>query len=309
MDVLADIFRQAGLRRRLLNQRSLLAGVALRFPCERSIGFHVVTEGELFIHGSTAPPLSLRSGDVAFMARGQRHVVSADAGAPAQVMDVATFAANAGEAAGAPRTYVVSGAYQFWNDPVHPLFKELPEWFVLRAESRVGLDHLQLAIALLARESADPGLGSENVMHAMLDVVFLYLLRRIVADRGQSGASWCHAIRDPQIRSSVELMHEDYAADWSLDELARRAGMSRAGYAAKFRDAMGSPPLHYLRIVRMQRAVSLLSDTQDPLERVANAVGYRDAFGFSKVFKKIVGVSPREFRSRDHAERKLAFRI
>jgi AraC-like DNA-binding protein len=298
----------------MLNHRSLVRGRALRFPCERSIGFHVVAQGELFLHPIGEPRIALRNGDLALMARGRDHVISTEPKYDARSVELAAFAsAEHGIDARArrerPRAQVVGGAYQFWNKPVHPLFDELPDWYVLRGDALVQLDHLHFAIGLLRHEASQPGLGSDSVVYGLLDVIFTYLVRRIVAERGETRATWCHAVQDEPIRRTIELMHDECAHDWTLAGLARKAGMSRAGFAAKFRGAMGEPPLHYLRTVRMQRAMSLLSETPDTLEKVARAVGYRDAFGFSKVFKKVVGVSPREFRTRDREDRKLAFRL
>jgi len=67
--------------------------------------------------------------------------------------------------------------------------------------------------------------------------------------------------------------------------------------------------LNHLRAIRMQRAMHLLAETEQGLEAVAAAVGYQDAFGFSKVFKRTTGMSPREFRQRDRAERALPWRF
>jgi len=323
MDLLADILRQAGIRRRMLRHSPLVRGAAVRFPCKRSIGFHLVTHGEVFLHGTDQEPIALRSGDIAWMARGRSHVLSTEPILDGQSIELATlvlpgsprpFATPSPSTISppspeAPAASLVGGAYQFWNEPVHPLFQELPDCYVLRADAILQLEPLHLAIGLLRHEAAQPGLGSESVVHGLLDVVCAYLLRRIVAERGEAHPTFCRAVADAQIREAIEVMHDQCAHDWTLETLARRAGMSRAGFAAKFRETMGEPPLHYLRTVRMQRAMSLLSETQDTLENVAGAVGYRDAFGFSKVFKKVVGVSPREFRTQDRADRKLAFRL
>jgi AraC-like DNA-binding protein len=53
----------------------------------------------------------------------------------------------------------------------------------------------------------------------------------------------------------------------------------------------------------------LLAETGQRLEAVAAAVGYQDAFGFSKVFKRTLGVSPREFRQADAAQRQHPWRF
>lgn len=307
MDILAELLRESGLRRRVLNQRGLPTGGALSFPCTRSIGFHVVTSGEAWLHrpGDRAP-LHLRRGDVALMARGCEHVLSAE---PKYDSGSVRPLHEAPAPRGAARATVVSGAYQFWHEPVHPFFGELPDWFVLRAEEQSGLERLPLAVSLLGEETARPDLGSEAVIHGLLDVLFTYLVRAIVARQGERPRSWGRAMRDDSLRRAIELMHERPERDWTLVELAKKAGLSRASFAEKFRAATGQTPLRYLTSIRMQRAMRLLSETAEPLETVAGAVGYADAFSFSKVFKRTLGLSPREFRARDRDERNAAWRF
>jgi AraC-like DNA-binding protein len=314
MDLLTDILLQSGLQRRLLDLRHLADHSALRFPCQRSIGFHVVLQGRAFIHGieGETEPLALQAGDMALMARGCEHIVSTHATAPAEPVAVAGSADDAAGAIAAPGALqLISGAYQFWNPPLHPLFAELPAWTVVRAESLPRLAPMALAVALLGTEAAQPGLGSESIVHGLLDVSFTYLLREVVERRGgaDAAAGWGLALRAAPVRQAVELMHAHTAHAWTLDELARRVGVSRTALAEKFRTAMGDTPLAYLRTLRMQRAMHLLSTTDALLDTVAVQVGYTDAFSFSKVFKKVVGVAPREFRRRDAAERELAYRF
>ena len=62
-------------------------------------------------------------------------------------------------------------------------------------------------------------------------------------------------------------------------------------------------------MLRMQRAMQLLADSTQTLEQVATAVGYQDAFSFSKVFKREVGQSPRDFRRQDAATRQMPWRF
>ena len=74
MDLLTDLLQQAGLQRKLLDLRRLDTTLALQFPCDKSIGLHVVTHGHIYIHTTTlAEPLALRVGDIALMARGCNH--------------------------------------------------------------------------------------------------------------------------------------------------------------------------------------------------------------------------------------------
>jgi AraC-like DNA-binding protein len=309
MDVLTDLFRESGLRRRLLDLHHVPTDRALRFPCDRSVGFHVVVAGTAYVHLPDDPaPIELGPGDIVFMARGAVHLLSTTAQLRGLPIEDITLARNwRGEGTGA--CSMVSGAYQLWNAPVHPFFSELPTSFVLRAERTPRLSAVGLTVAMLAEEAQHEALGRETVLHGLLDVLFTHLLRAIVEAQGAGAAGWSHAIREPHIRQAVTLLHEEYARDWTLETLARAVGLSRSVLAERFRTAMGDTPLAYLRTVRIQRAMRLLIDGGQTLEQVALAVGYHDAFGFSKAFKKSVGESPGEFRRRDAAERDIPWRL
>ena len=313
MDLLTELLREAGLHRRLLDLHHLSPQTALRFPCERSIGLHVVTQGRAWVHAPTLDaPLALEAGDIAVMGRGCVHLLATrpDADA-AEVQTVSTtWADDAGDPPASPgETTVISGAYQLWHTPVHPFFAELPAWYVLRAGRRAALGALPLTLGLLDEEVRRRELGAQAAVHGLLDVVFTHLLRAIVAERSAAGAGWSQAVHDPQVRRAVAALHDDVARAWTLDALAQTAGLSRTGFAERFRSAMGDTPLAYLRTVRMQRAMRLLAETDHHLERIAGEVGYQDAFGFSKVFKRTVGVAPKEFRRRDAAERTMPWRL
>ncbi len=306
MDILAEIFLQAGLKTRLMHHRAFAAASGLIFPCSKSMGFHVVTRGRAYLQCAGQATLVLGSGDVAFMSRGRPHVISTEPETPLQLWTMADEPAPAIHAA----LSIVSGAYQCWNEPIHPFFAELPDWFVMRADEIGSFDEVQLAIKLLTDEVRAPGLGSDTVTKALLDIIFMHIIRKLVSLRGSAAtASWSGAMQQQQIKAALELMHSNCAHDWRLDELARQVGLSRAGFAQKFKAALGATPLQYLTTVRVQQAMALLTGTPDKLETIASAVGYGDAFSFSKVFKKLVGESPREFRLRDQAEKHEAYRF
>jgi AraC-like DNA-binding protein len=261
----------------------------------------------VFIHApGLAAPLELAGGDIALMARGCEHVVSTSARKPRGAVELAAAAAAG---AGPGTSALISGAYQFWNPPLHPLLAQLPPWTVVRGAELPRLAPMSLSVALLGGEVGAPALGSDTIVHGLLDVTFTYLLREIVERQGVQASGFSPALRSAPVRAAVELMHADPAHPWTLDELARRAGSSRTTLAGKFRELMGDTPLAYLRSLRMQRAMRLLAATDAGLDRVASEVGYTDAFTFSKVFKKVVGVPPREFRRRDAEQRELPYRF
>jgi AraC-like DNA-binding protein len=255
-----------------------------------------------------AQPLALATGDVAFMARGSDHALSVGPSLAGLRPLTVTHEPGFTEAGGGS-SIVVGGAYQLWNTPLHPFFAELPAWTVLRADARPRLGPLALAAGLMEQEIRGAEPGTDTIVQALLDMVFTYALREIAAERGQSGHGWTHAVRDPQVRRALTLMHERSAHPWTLDELAQHAGLSRTALAERFRHAMGDTPLNHLRVLRMQRAMRLLAETEHRLETVAAEVGYQDAFSFSKVFKRTVGVSPKAFRLQDAADKTHPWRL
>jgi AraC-like DNA-binding protein len=179
----------------------------------------------------------------------------------------------------------------------------------VRAAELGRLSPLALTVDLLRDEVQRRELGSGDLVASLMDVTFTYLLRVIVERAGASTTSWSGALRDRAVRAALELLHGDVGFGWTLDELARRVGVSRSVLAARFRAAVGDTPLNHLRTLRMQAAMRLLTETDERLEAVAHTVGYQDAFGFSKVFKKVVGTSPREFRRRAAEDRASPWRF
>lgn len=307
-DPFSAMLRDTGLERRLLDLSDLTHSRVLSFPCQRSIGLHLVLRGPVYLHtAELQEPLCLGRGDVAVLARGYDHMLSTQPsleGVPIDLIRLSSVGMPD------PAATVLSGAYQFWHAPLHPFFAEMPALNILRAAERSQRDPLATIGGLLADElRAAEAPGASLATQGLLDVVFTYALRHVIASSAQSQAGWSQAQRDPQIGRVLVLMNAELGHAWTLQELARRVGLSRTALAERFRETMGDTPLNHLRTLRMQRAVQLLTETDRPLEAVATAVGYKDAFSFSRVFKRCVGLSPKAFRQRDAAERQNIWRF
>jgi len=97
------------------------------------------------------------------------------------------------------------------------------------------------------------------------------------------------------------MMHARPARDWTIDELAREAGMSRSVLAERFAKLVGIPPMHYLAKWRMQIASELLTSGKTNLAGIAADVGYESEASFSRAFKKLVGVPPSTWRRQERS--------
>lgn len=308
MDILTDILNTAGLNKRILHQHSLSQAWALTFPCPKSIGFHVVTQGTAYLwQEDKNEPIVLNKGDIAFMARGMTHHISThpnknliDKNIYKPILPISN---NTNE----PILTLVSGAYQLWNDPIHPLFNDFPLWKIIHSESINYSDSLQSCLHLLSSELKETALGSENIINSLLDVMFNLIIRKILEN--QTDKNWNHAFKDPFIAKSLQLMHESPDKDWTVELLAQSVGLSRSGFALKFKQALDDTPLNYLTTLRIFKSTHLLSSTDYNLEKVANMIGYKDAFSFSKAFKKLIGLSPKNFRDKNESEKELSWRF
>ncbi|WP_408364644.1 MULTISPECIES: helix-turn-helix transcriptional regulator [unclassified Paraburkholderia] len=91
-------------------------------------------------------------------------------------------------------------------------------------------------------------------------------------------------------------MHEQPGKDWSLLELAKAAGMSRATFALHFKAAAGVGPLGYLTEWRMRLAERALCQDGVSIARLAESLGYASESAFSHAFKRVTGRAPKWVR-------------
>jgi AraC-like DNA-binding protein len=86
----------------------------------------------------------------------------------------------------------------------------------------------------------------------------------------------------------------------SLDQLARQAGVSRFHFARQFRLSTGESPMGYLRRVRIECSKSILQTRDTTIAEVAARLGFSDQSHFTRIFGRLVGVSPGSFARYDH---------
>jgi AraC-like DNA-binding protein len=100
------------------------------------------------------------------------------------------------------------------------------------------------------------------------------------------------------MRRVMQHIYTNLDKDLSVDELARVAGLSRAHFSRMFAASVGHPPAEFVLTERMRRAAKLLAvNAQVSVKEVATLTGIADANYFSKVFRRIYGASPTEFRT------------
>ncbi len=103
---------------------------------------------------------------------------------------------------------------------------------------------------------------------------------------------------DPALRSLERFIVENVHRQLSLDELARAARLSTRTLARRVRAALGMSPIELVQTVRIRHAAHLLESTRESVQSVSERVGYADAAAFRRVFRKVIGESPRAARAK-----------
>jgi transcriptional regulator GlxA family with amidase domain len=154
---------------------------------------------------------------------------------------------------------------------------------------RVTLDHL-------CEEVQRPELGSEAVLTRLADVLLIQSLRAYFHSLQEAPPGWLGGLKDPQIGAALSLIHGRYCEPWTVASLAQEVAMSRSAFSERFRLLVGESPLAYLARWRLYSAARMLRSSGAKLSQISRRVGYESEVAFHKAFKRVVGVSPGEYR-------------
>ena len=94
----------------------------------------------------------------------------------------------------------------------------------------------------------------------------------------------------------LAYFHENFQKEIEVRQCARRFSISESWLIRCFRERTGMTPQRYLTGIRLNQAKELLASSSLNIGEIAGVVGYENALYFSRIFRKYVGASPREFR-------------
>jgi two-component system response regulator YesN len=99
------------------------------------------------------------------------------------------------------------------------------------------------------------------------------------------------------ISNAREYIHTNYGKDITLENVSKEVNVSPNYFSKLFKDETGSNFIDYLTMLRIEKAKVMLSDSKYYNKEICYQIGYSDPNYFSRIFKKIVGVTPTEFKS------------
>jgi AraC-like DNA-binding protein len=271
---------------------------------QRVVEYHLIARGACWGHVLGEPPIRLREGDLVIFPQGDPHVLSSSPGMRAAGPDMSLFVRPTTplplvfeQGGGGPeRARIVCGFLGLDDRPFNPLLTALPRTIHLSANDTRGTPGwLPTLVAIALGESGSARAGRDNMLARMSELMFVEAIRRYIEMLSPTGAGWLAGLRDPVVGQALSALHGAPAAAWTVESLARAAGVSRSVLADRFAELVGQPPMHYLALWRMQLASRQLLEGMS-VQDVAAAVGYESEAAFSRSFKKLVGEAPSTWR-------------
>ncbi len=127
----------------------------------------------------------------------------------------------------------------------------------------------------------------------------LYLFIDYLSRSSSSQITASGRVRDFYIKEALNYIEQNFQNDISVEKIASFCGLNRTYFGRIFKETVGKSPQQFLLSYRMAKAAELLKLTELSISDIGNAVGYPNQLHFSRAFKNVYGVSPREWRNKN----------
>jgi AraC-like DNA-binding protein len=290
-DPLSDVLAVLGARVTRLTRMEAAGEWSLAFPAIDRLKFVALLRGSQWMVRPGCEPQLLGEGDICLIGRTKYIVASNPAMTPIDGQDF--YGGNCDVARfGGDDTIGIGGTVTFSASNADFLLDRLPEFMIIPRSSPTS-EAITTILALVSKEIEREMMGSEVVSARLADVLVVEAIRAYAEYAKQAEIGWLGAVSDPGLGKALRAIHEDVAQQWTVDRLAKVAGMSRAAFSAEFTRRIGQPPLSYLRAWRLTIARTALMSSDTTVALVASKVGYTSQSAFAHAFRRAFGCSPK----------------
>ena len=140
------------------------------------------------------------------------------------------------------------------------------------------------------------GYTATNVIHAVhlfqQTLSFLALQLRLVLFNNNSSTF--------NVNTVETLMQNNLHQELSLDALAHHCQLSKFHFSKKFKELTDTSPIQHFINMKIQKACFQLDNTEKTIKTIGEELGYNDPYYFSRLFKKVIGMSPKQYRESNH---------
>jgi AraC-like DNA-binding protein len=180
------------------------------------------------------------------------------------------------------------GRLAFGSPDAALLVALLPKLIHVRGQKR-----LATIVQLIRSEAQDDRPARQMVLERLLQVLLIEALRS--ASDSVTAPGLLRGMADARLAIAIRHMHKNPDTDWTVEQLANRAALSRSAFFDRFRKEVGVSPMEYLLSWRMALAKNLLRRREGGMKEIAVRVGYGSASAFSVAFTRFVGMPPTQY--------------
>ncbi|GAB3275604.1 AraC family transcriptional regulator [Kineosporia babensis] len=313
MDPLADVLAISGVRGALSTRIEAGGSWAVVLDDYPGTALHVITAGSAWLSTPESEPVELAAGDVVLLPAGTPHGLGNEPGDGRKGCEYATARGRgSGDVislgTSPATTRIVTIHYDSDPATLTQILPRLPGLVHVRADN--GTAGLNDTVRMLAREVAQPRIGTAAVLKSLVDIVLVEMLRAWLAESPpECFGTWLGALYDPVVGRALQHLHQDPATSWTTSSLAQAISVSRATLSRRFPAAVGTTPAAYLAVWRMDLAAVHLRDTHDSLENIAASVGYGSVPAFTRAFTRAHGRTPGRYRAEARVKHETDFRL
>ncbi|MEH6405388.1 MAG: AraC family transcriptional regulator [Sneathiella sp.] len=311
MDLLSDILSRMRLSGTLYFRTSFTSPWGVKVPSFENVSrFHFAHKGRCLVRvGTQSDPVFLDQGDLIIITRGASHTLycdpktEEDAMTLDQVVQESGFTGSGtliyGEPGSNHETQLICGHFAFDKHANHPLLDALPSYILIKNYGEVAGQWMESTLKVIGSEAGQNRMGSDLIALKLSEIIFTQALRSYLDSEG-STMPVLAGFADKNIARTIEAIHQEPQFRWTLDDLAKIAGMSRTSFATKFSLLVSMTPVGYITHWRMQIARQLLTDTNKTIIEIAEDAGYQSEAAFGRVFKKYFQTPPATYRRQFH---------
>lgn len=265
----------------------------VRYEAHGAPSFCIVLAGRCWLTTEGDSPRLLERGDFLLLPVTPAFTMASESGAACVPGRPARQGVRHGDPKGSPDFRMIGGTFQI--EAVNAgLLGLLSQRIHIRA-AEFDTSRLTRIIDLILDEYSAQRPGREAILQRFLEAMLVEALRWPGLREEPLPPGLLAGLRDGPIAKALRAMHSDVRHGWTVAELAKRAGMSRSAFAARFVTTMGCAPLEYLIRWRMGLAQDALLRGGKPMELLAEEIGYESASAFSTAFRKRLGCPPGAF--------------
>lgn len=180
------------------------------------------------------------------------------------------------------------------KENIHPKFTLSPE----------NQQQAEQLMHRLLKEYKHPDAYSEQFIYAYILEILLIFTREYSKLSDYSKTSAIYGKYKVAIEQALEYIEKNYTRPISLEDICKVSTISRTYFCSLFKMMMGQTFVSYLSEVRIRHAAELLSQTDRSVTEICFDLGFNDLTHFSRTFKKIMGMSAREYRMLHSADEK-----